>query len=196
MSRYQLLFSAPMIRALQAGKKTQTRRMIKPQPDSFRGANGIEFDMPGWCVCIGPEKFARYYSPYGQPGDRVWVRENVYIAPPDFCSPGDCTHKDTEGRPRLVTYAADMDTDAVQAAKGYGIKLTPSILMPRWCSRFSLDLEEVRTEQLQEISEEDAIREGCASKGEFEQLWGSLHGVKSWELNPWLWVLTFRKVEP
>lgn len=217
MKERPILFSGPMVRAILFGQKTVTRRVVKPQPDSFMGENGIEFDMPGWHVCVGPAKFARDFCPYGQPGDRLWVRENVYLAPPNFFGDADVTNAiDTEGRSRLVGYSASMDGDAQRTAKGYGVKQTPSIHMPRWACRLVLEVTDVRVERLHCITEEDALAEGIerdgrrflgavhkgrktrdaffTATGAFEDLWIATYGRESWDDNPWVWVVSFRRV--
>ena len=117
--------------------------------------------------------------PYGQPGGRLWVRE---------------TFEDCESALHsCVLYRADGGTP--------GTKWTPSIHMPRWASRITLEITGVRVERLQDISEEDAISEGtpfpCGGwVGGYQKLWESIHGPGSWDLNPWVWVVEFKRVTP
>lgn len=187
MNERPILFSAPMVRALLAGTKTQTRRVVKPQPTS-RGARS--WDEP---VChLADSKFVV--------GRRLWVREAFIHEPADYCWEASVS---IPSRPSHTTYRADCDGDT----RGAGWK--PSIHMPRNLSRIDLEITSVRVERLQDISESDAIDEGSFSwAGEqdtpvrdllearlvYRQLWESINGQGSWDANPWVWVVTFRKV--
>jgi hypothetical protein len=131
------------------------------------------------------------------------VRENAWIAPPNF---GDerndpfATHTDDKGRKRVVGYSASMDCDSVRCAKDFGVKQSPSIHMPSWASRITLEIKAVRVERLQDITEEDIIAEGCPKefllgRNWFRPLWDSINGKRApWASNPWLFVLTFNQV--
>lgn len=165
MKSRPILFSAPMVRAILAGTKTQTRRVVRPTingctvgvySDSARG--------PYECVNVGddgdPVDSEPIRCPYGVPGDELWVRENCWIAPPNFGERSDTTHTDDEGRRRLVTYDADMNDDSRDLARKYGVRMTPSILMPRWASRLTLVVRSVRVERLSAITDADVIAEG------------------------------------
>ena len=201
-----ILFSAPMVRAILDGRKTVTRRPVKfPFIDRAIGCelSGNE---------IGPEEI-RNNSPYGVPGQRLWVRETWY-----------CDHSEVMRGPYLkpddldVSEARD-DGTLVYAADG----LTPyeadqpvwkpSIHMPRWACRILLEITDVRVERLQDITYEQAVAEGvhrgplrewCASDEggachkypapAFRDLWQSVGG--DWEANPWVWVVEFKKVTP
>ena len=179
MKERPILFSGPMVRAILDGRKTQTRRVIKSRyKDSF-----------GWgaakpLILGSQEDFdARYRCPYGKRGDKLWVREACYVE-----STGTAN-----GYGRHILYRAT-DQDAPVS------KWTPSIHMPRWASRITLEVESVRVERLQDISAKDAIAEGCCDptsstpKRAFEWLWESINGPGSWEANPWVWVVEFRKL--
>lgn len=195
MTERPILFSGPMVRALLDGRKTQTRRIVKPQPRRDRPDSeywiweSSQLDA-GYCHTSRPamERIMVTRSPYGVPGDRLWVRE---------------TFKITEGAPRRAgeapveyIYRADQD----YALDGYRWK--PAIHMPRAACRLVLDVVYVRVERLQEISEDDAFDEGCFALGDasctaryqFECLWESLNARRApWSSNPWVWVIEFKK---
>lgn len=220
MTARPVLFNGAMVRAIIAGAKTQTRRLVKPQPPE--GAD------PRWTWCVsstnrddvgafhhgviepdgnsftdrGRERQTAYRCPFGAPGDDLWVRESAYIAPPDFGDRNATDLIDEKGRPRVVGYAASMDADAVRCASDFGVKLTPSIHMPRWASRLTLRVTSVRVERLHDITEDDARAEGvltleprtgAASAHErFADLWSEVYGRASWDANPWVWVVSFK----
>ena len=142
-----IIFSGPMIRAILEGRKTQTRRIVKPN-------------------CLSK------LSPYGRTGDRLWVRETWGHNPE---GPG-------------YVYRSDGDFDM----KFHGDRWRPSIHMPRWASRITLEVTGVRVERLQDINEEDALAEGVEHA--FRSLWESINGPGSWDANPWVWVVEFRRV--
>lgn len=207
MKERPILFSAPMVRAILSGAKTQTRRVVKPQP----------FTAPlkeGECYVTAHEwrsNILRYGKlPYGQPGDRLWVRE-TWGSPLRSCKPSEIPVGDP------ILYRADYPADGRS-----GSKLWPSIFMLRWMSRITLEIVSVRVERLQNISEADAKAEGllpCSNddysgwglpNGEmtlcprhaFESLWDSINGKQrpgrpdiSWSANPWVWVVEFRRLE-
>lgn len=187
-----ILFSGPMVRAILDGRKTQTRRVIKPQPEFFTSdiEGGIEFECPTTSGTYSKKSFARL-CPYGKPGERLWVREAFYDRA-DYAAIGK-HHKE-----RFV-YVVD-------GVKG-GWRAHPSIHMPRIASRITLEITDVRVERLQEISEEDAVAEGLrktsfrdgrgeeSARWNFRTLWDSINGKKyPWASNPWAWAITFRKV--
>ena len=177
-NEHPILFSTEMVRAILNGRKTQTRRVIKPQPSGIRLSpfvkSGIE-DIHGYEIKI------KYHVE-----DMLWVRE---------------TWADFEGGINLpfepIMYKADDDT-----AK---YKWRPSIYMPRWASRITLEITNVRVERVQEISEDDARQEGCKSwkgvlgDGEmsareaFIRLWNSINQKRGygWDVNPYVWVIEF-----
>lgn len=204
-----ILFSAPMVRAILDGRKTVTRREVKKQAALDCLAAGFE---PAFLALPGNADLC----PYGQPSDRLWVRETWY-----------CDHFEVMRGPYLkpddlnVSEAID-DGTLVYAADG----LTPyeadqpiwkpSIHMPRWASRILLEITAVRVDRLQDISEEQAKAEGVrlysdhAELGDwwhvdgietysadprksFELLWSSVGG--DWQANPWVWAITFRRIE-
>lgn len=223
-----VLFSAPMVRALLSGTKTQTRRVVKPQPGDEDGDLLCGLYHPTIIVRgdeePGPATFGAYTSdgrwaapcPYGQPGDRLWVRESWSR---------DCD-------PHWVMYRADGSAqrrsggelfDACAAEELNPLaRWKPSIHMRREDSRITLEVTEVRVERLQAISEADAIAEGIEQSPPehreagplqfhvrdangsanfrtaveaYEYLWESINGPSSWEANPWVWVVAFRRVD-
>ena len=201
-----ILFNAEMVRALLEGRKTQTRRVVKPQPD-----------LRNWIkVRRGKERFGNHICdskslvmcPYGQAGDRLWVRETWA----DLSNAGfSIGEKETP-----AAYRASTCAEGDRIREDYGIKWKPSIHMPRWASRINLEIKAIRVERLQDISEVDAIAEGitdggCTNCGEHEPcgcdapmpdyidafacLWHSIHGTESWHSNPWVWVIEFERIE-
>lgn len=196
MKERPIIFSAPMVRATLTGAKTQTRRVAKPvhHPDFGNlytpGALVLEHE---------PKHVIERACPYGQPGDRLYVRETFSGA------------NYNEGPPRdwvvdsPVWYWADGNPQ-----HGDWTKPKPGIHMPRWASRITLEVTSVRVERLREISEADAISEGVRVHPDhygkprtsiynpvqaYRDLWESINGPGSWELNQWVWVVEFRRLE-
>lgn len=189
-----ILFSGEMVRAILDGRKTQTRRIVKPQPPSH--VREIRVGMfepvvirkgmeePGTPVFGFADEERGWKCKYGKPGDRLWVRETW------FCITG-------EPGPISCNYKADFGEHRFA---GFW---KPSIHMPRWASRITLEITGVRVERLNDISEEDAIAEGCqcsgvpsslTNRGAYAKLWESINGKGSWSLNPWVWVVEFKRV--
>ena len=186
MKERPILFSAPMVRALLAGTKTQTRRVVK-----MESHQQIEQRDDGrdWPWMYDGERDADYWMacPYGQPGDRLWVRES-FARVPTACGSED------------IVFAADYQDGSDRAA---GVRYTPSIHMPRAVSRITLEITGVRVERLQDISRGDAMAEGCPfpnmaqgpdPRDWYAQLWEQINGHGSWEANPWVWVIEFRRL--
>ena len=200
MTERPILFSAPMVRALLAGTKTQTRRVVKPRKDPDFGCQMA----PG--EIAGDENLERL-SPYGKPGDRLWVRETWMPDPPiddswastqwAGCRDGKIAGVPERFRhPRFCNYAADWLHGPVS--------WTPSIHMPRWASRILLEITSVRVERLQDITRGDAMAEGCpfpnmanatSPRDWYAALWEEINGGGSWDANPWVWVLEFKKIK-
>lgn len=200
-----ILFSSEMVRAILDGRKTQTRRIVKPQPEF--GINPCHYSKTGWaetdeslkgCLCWKTVK-----CPYGFPGERIWVRE-TWAASNSYDSYNGALSVHVHN----VAYKAG---GGFQFEFGERGKWRPSIHMPRWASRITLEVTDVRGQRLQDISEEDAIAEGCEREftpdgsdygcglttavENFALLWNSINGDGSWETNPWVWCLTFNKLE-
>lgn len=205
MKERPILFNGEMVRAIMDGRKTQTRRVVKPKPQ-FKEAPGNEVACwyPSGYDCGKSLMYAsmahlrrgmtKDFCPLGQPGDRLWVREAFYYEwhmhdidnrTPDL--------PDGRHSSRLVYRASQPD---YPVSIGVGPKgWTPSIHMPRWASRITLEITDVRVQRLQEISEEDAIAEGClphrvvsnsngtgeyaiSARARFAELWNSIYGPK------------------
>lgn len=207
MKERGIIFSAPMVRALLSGSKSQTRRPVKlVGSDCIETHDGLCHEWP-WSV----ERDDWVPCPYGEPGDELWVKETSIVAPADWTSDREtmCSQHviDRDGRPRLIQYLATQPDR--EAANDYGLKASPSIFMPRWASRITLELTSVRVERLQDITPADAIAEGikpaancytidCDTadpRDAYRTLWESLHGPESWAASPWVWVLGFKVVQ-
>lgn len=208
MTDRPILFSAPMVRAILDGRKTQTRRVVKSpwkkreivNLRSFYNDNGNswsgEFDDPhNWGIpnVIDQDPLSVYdmACKYGSRGDRLWVRETFGCL---GRSPKDGAPSDSEKS--TTCYKA---TDRVPE---HIIKWRPSIHMPRWASRITLEITNVRVERLQDISEADSIDEGVPADSDAEpqdiymSIWNELNGPASWFSNPWVWVIEFKRVQP
>jgi len=177
MSEKPILFSGQMVRAILDGRKTQTRRIVKPQPASNgKGDRGAEHIGGTWFrVWSQPlGNSTDIHCPYGVLGDRLWVKETF--------QPVQLASEVTQWR-----YAA---TDKKGLANW-----KPSIFMPRKASRITLEITALRVERLQAISRYDQISEGCSEPvGEYQRLWERINGKDSWDANPWVWVVTFKQV--
>ena len=180
MKERPILFSSPMVRAILDGRKTQTRRVVKSTPVPWN------HDHTAWDMSR---------CPYGQPDDRLWVREAFMHEPADYCWEASVS---IPSRPKVTVYRADSDPNS--EAKGVGWK--PSIHMPRVYSRILLEIVAVRVERLNDISVSDAIAEGYdgslsdpvdPSIQWYSQLWESINGAGSWAENPWVWVVEFKR---
>lgn len=193
MKERPILFSAPMVRAILAGTKTQTRRVVKPQPIMRDGE-------PVWPNDVARPRGRGFEDcPYGNPGDRLWVRETFMHEPADYCWEASVS---IPCRPACTIYRADHEGDS----RGAG--WIPSIHMPRSLSRITLEIKDVRVERLNDISDDDCVAEGCddtrdlkiapgriffadGPKGAYRALWESINGPGSWDANPWVWVIQF-----
>lgn len=235
MKTKPILFSGPMVRAIVSGQKSQTRRIIKPQPknrpilaNAYTVGADRSKDGNEWldADCINPGVPMKTPFVVGQ---RLWVRETFAI---------ENTHEydgtetlPTDGRPiqrregfKLIPRyrATEPDTQLIIAECEHdedAMRWTASSFMPRWASRITLEIESVRVERLQDISFQDALAEGLAQRPHrylrcqtfgvadweeerwrmspidaYEALWGSINGKGSWATNPWVWVITFRRI--
>ncbi|MDK1845545.1 MULTISPECIES: hypothetical protein [unclassified Klebsiella] len=198
MKERGMIFNGEMVRALLSGRKTQTRRPIKWKQTRFTEIGERE-DGSKWPWSEDAEHACDFWHPcpFGAVGDRIWVREtwNKYGG--------------------LLTYRADHDwIDDMRKETVCTAKWVPSIHMPRWASRILLEITDVRVERLNSISQEDAQAEGLELTGwrptysdpdsggevmtpydNFAQLWESIYGDESWKANPWVWVISFKRVE-
>lgn len=218
MRERPILFSAPMVRSIISGAKSQTRRLVKPQPPFETGEVFTGMYHPTVIDKRGEEQPGKEIfgawnldgdwatsCPYGQPGGNLWVRETWMADPPrdgtwpsiafDGCKPRDHSLIPEQYRtPAHCLYRAD----------GHDFHgWTPAIHMFRWASRITLEVTSVRVERLQDISEADAQAEGCADvdysagrtyRHAYRDLWESINGEGAWSLNPWVWVVEFRKL--
>ena len=215
MKERGLIFNGEMVRAILDGRKTQTRRIMKIQPsDGFHPThNGYDLDLnahwytPGVVDKNGYLQPAKkdvfgvadenegYTCPFGAVGDRIWVRETWAEA--------------GAGAPDLKLYRADypehLPTHYENVPPADDIRWTPSIHMPRWASRLTLEITGVRVERLRDLSEDDAKSEGITPPSggvlpgweyriNFRDLWMSIYGADNWEANPWVWVIEFKVV--
>lgn len=183
MRERPMLFSAPMVRAILEGRKTQTRRVVKPQPTGALAARG------------------RTACPCGQPGDRLWVRETHAV----YQAHGQHREDGERWGPwgGLPTTVSPDRTQVVYYREGFDRcdpgRWRPSIHMPRWASRITLEVTGVRAERLHDITEADAVAEGASTAGPFAvyhfmDLWTSINGAESWNGNPWVWVIEFKRL--
>jgi len=223
-----ILFSGPMVRTILAGRKTVTRRIMNPQPTGTAGKVWPDEDRWQWPSALARTMVdineARSLSPYGCRGDRLWVRETWRYhgwtedgAPWIKYAADDSTRLveriPDEWSDRLADIWADLSDDANMAIDGRAAdrKWRPSIFLPRWASRITLEVVGVRVERLQEIDADDVLAEGvdvpcdgecgatpCAiAIPRFVALWDGINGDRaSWASNPWVWRVEFRRVQP
>jgi hypothetical protein len=217
MKERPILFSAPMVRAILDGRKTMTRRVVKPQPIK---QHYIAY-VPGGAAynCAANEgqfevmtRYATHVKtlecPYGVPGDRLWVREtwatDLHL---DQFAPSTFRPCDNFRKLPAILHAADVR----EKLNTWG-KWRSARFMPRWASRITLEITAVRVERVQEITEVDAIAEGCnrkvqyvsetdfvgsqCRKHDFANLWNDINLKRGfgWAVNPWVWVVEFRRV--
>jgi hypothetical protein len=206
---HPILFQADMVRAILNCRKTMTRRVIKPQPVMMDSGAWFPSSNPGDSKNRTGLHYANEYhlrkglpidfSPYGQPGDRLWVREtHVFERYEDEPYWLYLHYRATDRTPDL-DYEDDEDGDPK-------CKWRPSIFMPRWASRITLEIVSIRAERVQEISEEDANLEGVDfipsapaatnHRTSFAGLWDSINAKRGfgWDVNPWVWVIEFKRV--
>lgn len=188
MKERPIIFSTEMVRAILEGRKTQTRRVVKPQAHHY---NADLLQPFLFYPCKEGEAYGdideQISSPYGYPwkewkrdkqNDRLWIKENYIFIPPSYF------------------YKAD----DLPEQQGHPIKWKPSIFMPREASRITLEIINIKVEQVQDISYEDRVKEGITFKPglslhEFRKLWNSIHKKENrWEDNPWVWVIEFKRI--
>jgi hypothetical protein len=214
VKEHPILMGAPMVRAILDGRKSQTRRVMKPQLKAH-----FTTDVDYWTSGKHSGELGKppLTTPYGQPGDRLWVRE-TWAPRGVHCLPGGKLET-------MIAYRADGATHLFPhheiAREPFDWK--PSIFMPRWASRITLEITAVRVERVQDISEADAKAEGIESidfdgevffknygfkanaKGHtikafgratqsYESLWEKINGAGSWADNPFVWVISFRRI--
>jgi hypothetical protein len=223
-----------MVNAILEGRKTQTRRIIKPQPHNPE-TFGVS---PIWGhgnIISNDKKLSRHFCihaafsesgkradkwlpcPYGMRGDRLWVRETWGTGCRPHPSKGwidgieyraDEAYLEKHDSLPLYSECGPAGVDLSEIKKGWH----PSIFMPRWASRITLEITSVRVERLNEIAEEDALAEGInllppmdtdvplgwpgLFSWRFKKLWESINGKGSWAKNPWIWAITFKRIKP
>ena len=216
MKEHPILFSGPMVRAILDGRKMMTRRVVKVQDprDTFvRQGSGhhAAFDNPTWwtfdprwdtTVDGKGDRRPKYamHCPYGIPGDQLWVRETLRDSGTGWRYAADSMaitmSKTCHDYPAMIAWAHHQERD-----------YCPSIHMPRWASRITLAVTSVRVERVQDITEADALAEGCDGDCgigylpahqagpcvyHFAQLWDTINGTRApWASNPWVWVVGF-----
>lgn len=207
MRERPILFNGAMVRAILAGQKTQTRRAVS----GVRGDNCLSLRKPTKTrsgivthVLDAPE---RGLCPFGQPGDRLWVREAHAI----FATHGQHRADAKRWGPwgGLPTTVSEDGKQIAYYREGFDRcdpgRWRPSIHMPRWACRLLLEIDAVRVERLQAISAQDCIAEGITTRFtvddgnddlriQFRDLWDSTGG--DWDSNPWVWVIEFKQVVP
>ncbi|MEQ6437176.1 hypothetical protein V8Z74_19415 [Comamonas sp. w2-DMI] len=224
MKERPILFSGPMVRALLAGTKTQTRRVAKTE--ITMGHDSLLAPHRGKkhaAVYLLPKQAreAEILCPYGQPGDRLWVRE-TFVQGFEYDAVADRLRQyDDEGNelPMKTWYRATDSGIGWSDDDGWETKVPwkPSIHMPRAASRILLEITAVRIERLQTISENDARAEGASyhdgkgighsgwrhdygavhadARSAYARLWNDINGSGAWAANPWVWVVEFKRVE-
>ncbi|EPU7029541.1 hypothetical protein ACVY1S_002337, partial [Salmonella enterica subsp. enterica] len=205
-----MIFNSEMVRAILDGRKTQTRRPVKPQPELTERSgfswNGVVFGS-GSDDRETNRNFSHVKCPFGKPGDRIWVRETFQGPLFDYEQMQSYLEDSSKfEKPEFCQYAADGKPapEYYDADDNLHCGWRPSIHMPRWASRILLEITDVRVERLNNISECDAKAEGgpteCTLIGDkyfpgFRSLWTSIYGEESWNANPWVWVIEFKRVE-
>ena len=184
MKERPIIFNTEMVKAILEGRKTQTRRVIKPQPGYDLGYQDCG---NGFAIQVGADypdnKEDERYCPYGQAGDKLWVREAFVQCISTKIHPG----------PNFV-YRADTSKEAQE---DYGYKWKPSIHMPRLASRITLEITDIRVERVQDITLQDKWNEGYPPEiGRFQDLWDSINEKRGfgWDTNPWVWVIEFKRI--
>lgn len=211
-----IIMSGAMVKALLAGKKTQTRRLIKPQPPSgfwfYELTDDLGYSEAGF-VQNELEDPLYYRCPYGKPGDKLWVKEtwrhygNLYKGNKAYA----LVEYRADGACRQIELKIPLPTRSWWDS---GKKPWASpIFMPRWASRITLKVTKIRIQQVQDIGANDIFKEGidkweeyeggrvisvAQARGRFRQLWNSLYakGDFGWDSNPWVWVIEFKRVVP
>lgn len=200
MTEKPILFTGENVRSILEGRKTQTRRVIKPQPVPI-GTSAVDrfeyFDDGLWLPTSKSGKSgiflpSKYRCPYGTEGNRLWVRENWATT---------LSGVPTDG----IAYKADYPADRAKT-----IKWKSPIHMPRWASRITLKVLNIRVERIQQITARECWAEGieriCEPSTKFEKsaaalddfmlLWNRINGPRGfgWDVNPWVWVVEFKKM--
>jgi hypothetical protein len=230
MTERPIIFSAEMVREILSCRKTQTRRVAPIRELNILQRPG---DMITWSVSFlkaikgtlsshSGGKFsdlqarsiiASQFNPYGKPGDTLWVRETWADLTETHGTRWEKRDPETglykRGVEPFVWHRADGDQPDIGDGKPMSEPWRPSIYMPRWASRITLEVKGIRVERLHDITEDDARAEGCdpvvhpdgavdcgTRKTTFARLWNDINGPGAWEANPWVWVISFERVTP
>lgn len=200
MRERPILFNGAMVRAILSGAKSQTRRVAKPVKHPDLG----NVYTPGALVLGGePQHVIDRACPFGQPGDRLWVKETtVRVEEHGYIGPVYAASQEGED---VINWGLAPAPDDCTEVEPYEIKLRPSIHMPRSMCRLLLEITDVRVERLQAISAADAEAEGIdflrhvpdadetlTPQQLFHCLWDGTGG--NWDANPWVWVISFRRL--
>lgn len=202
MKERGMIFNAEMVRAILDGRKTQTRRIMKKQPEPSKAREGdfyfpcdkmqsmahVSDFIPGNSMIPDAHEFFSKCCPFGEVGDRIWVRETW-------------ARYNIDQDSHDMAYRATTPEDWPEEGRW-----RPSIHMPRWASRITLEITGVRVERLASVSDDDAGKEGYPADPApyggsmdkwlwFRQLWDSIYPDQSFKHNPWVWVITFRRIE-
>lgn len=173
-------------------RKTQFRKRINPQPQNID-------DLDSGTVCGAWQSgFVDVKCPYGDIGDRLWIREDFIFF--------DINQK--TNKCRIKYNCGTIESRKFYVDKNLKNKKVPYIHMPRWASRITLEITDIRVERLQDISDQDALAEGCTGKNmppddlhncspysEFMSRCQSINGEDSWQENPWVWVIEFKRID-
>lgn len=227
MKERPIIFNAEMVRAIFDGRKTQARRTVSDKHLHLLDAasrSGECYPLESGTDHENSQSYYREFCPLGNVGDRLWVRET--FADVNTESGPAFTYRADHGLKFCLDDESPVDYDRYPG-KNFamwcsdlwngedGHSWTPSIHMPRWASRITLEITAVRVERLNDISEADARAEGVAplrggfwrhyqpgwtqhqlsARGSFVTLWKSIYGADSWDANPWVWVIEFKRVE-
>lgn len=214
MKTTPMIFTGESVRGILDGSKTMTRRVVQFDPRFGVEAGWVRIKQGGiagkWDSVVTIHHHDAWAAcSYGLPGDRLWVREAHRLDPPhdgtwDYYGYTDGVLEnisvipDRFRSPEHVIYRASWD--------GSDLRWRPSIFMPRWASRITLEITGVRVERLNEIRSDDCIAEGILPIGvehspdmprrEFQQRWDQINGKKHpWDSNPWVWVIEFTKID-
>ncbi|MDA8499778.1 hypothetical protein [Citrobacter sp. Igbk 17] len=227
MTERGMIFNSEMVRAILDSRKTQTRRIMAIQPehselglrrviDSKNGRDNGKYFWSQSDACGLKMRSKVFGCPYGEVGDRIWVRETFQGPLFDF-DQMDAYCKDSTPfeKAKFCVYKADGKPapEFFDADDNLHCCWRPSIHMPRWASRLLLEIIDIRVERLNAISQADAIAEGAPpshpsidcvsqeygfpdfSRSWFGQTWQHIYGEESWNANPWVWVIEFERIE-
>lgn len=214
MKERPILFKGEMVQAILEGRKTQTRRIMKPQPQTF---GGIPIFISDRIDDGNITKNDKPKCPYGYPGDMLWVKETHFLFGRWYrngkTKKGITKWKFEYRRDFGVQFPGSFRPPLGLKRKDWGWRKRPSIFMPRWASRINLLIIKNRVEMLKDICESDAWAEGCttimphpvhadlsgifpSNVDAYHWLWERINGLKSWDANPFVWVIEFKRVRP